>query len=94
MMVLFWELRSLKDRERLYEYLYGFNPAAADRTDELIQERASGLLEQPFMGVTRDDIKGRLLMIPEISIVLSYVVDSDAIRVLRVLHMKQKFPDR
>ncbi|WP_139127253.1 type II toxin-antitoxin system RelE/ParE family toxin, partial [Vibrio parahaemolyticus] len=50
------------------------------------------LLEQPLMGVQRDGIRGRLLIIPEISMIVSYWVEGDIIRVMRVLHQKQKFP--
>ncbi|NAZ71588.1 type II toxin-antitoxin system RelE/ParE family toxin, partial [Vibrio toranzoniae] len=31
-------------------------------------------------------------IIPEISMIVSYWVDGSAIRVMRVLHQKQKFP--
>ncbi|OQT09447.1 plasmid stabilization protein ParE, partial [Vibrio parahaemolyticus] len=37
-------------------------------------------------------IRGRLLIIPEISMIVSYWVEGDIIRIMRVLHQKQKFP--
>ena len=37
-------------------------------------------------------IRDRLLIIPEISMIVSYWVDNAIIRVMRVLHQKQKFP--
>jgi antitoxin component of RelBE/YafQ-DinJ toxin-antitoxin module len=37
-------------------------------------------------------LKGRLLIIPEISMLVSYFVDGSIIRVMRALHQKQKFP--
>ena len=40
----------------------------------------------------REGIGGRLLIIPEVSMIVSYWVDHPAIRVMRVLHQKQKFP--
>ncbi|WP_195837175.1 type II toxin-antitoxin system RelE/ParE family toxin, partial [Vibrio cholerae] len=51
------------------------------------------LLEQPLIGVQRDGIRGRLLIIPEISMIVSYWVDGSKIRIMRVLHQKQKFPN-
>ncbi len=90
--MILWEEESLNDREKIFEFLYDFNPNAADKTDEIIEAKVEYLLEQPLMGVQRDGIQGRLLIIPEISMIVSYWVDGSAIRVMRVLHQKQKFP--
>ncbi|MDN3699610.1 type II toxin-antitoxin system RelE/ParE family toxin, partial [Vibrio cortegadensis] len=79
-------------REKIFEFLYDFNPDAAEKTDEIIEDKVENLLEQPLMGVQRDGIRGRLLIIPEISMIISYWVDGSIIRVMRVLHQKQKFP--
>lgn len=90
--MIWWEEESLNDREKIYEFLYEFNPQAADKTDEMIEAKVDMLLQQPLMGVLRDGIRGRLLIIPEISMVVSYWVDGETIRIMRVLHQKQKFP--
>ncbi|ENM3861967.1 type II toxin-antitoxin system RelE/ParE family toxin, partial [Vibrio cholerae] len=73
--MIFWEEASLNDREKIFEFLYDFNLAAAEKTDELIEAKVENLLEQPLMGVQRDGIRGRLLIIPEISMIISYWVD-------------------
>jgi len=91
-LVIYWEEESLNDREKIFEFLYDFNQAAAEKTDELIEKKVENLLQQPLMGVQRDGIRGRLLIIPEISMIVSYWVDNSMIRVMRVLHQKQKFP--
>lgn len=90
--MILWEEESLNDREKIFEFLYDFNPAAADKTDKVIEEKVENLLQQPLMGVQREGIKGRLLIIPEISMIVSYSVDGSVIRIMRVLHQKQKFP--
>lgn len=90
--MIYWEEDSLDDREKIYEYLFEFNPVAADKTDEIIESKVENLLDHPLMGIQREGIKGRLLIIPEVSMIVSYWVDSSDIRVMRVLHMKQKFP--
>lgn len=90
--MIFWEAKALDDREKIFEYLYRFNPLAAEQTDALIEQRALMLLEHPEMGVVRESIQGRLLIIPEISMTLSYWIDGQHIRIMRVLHHKQKFP--
>ena len=48
--------------------------------------------QQPLMGVEREGIPGRLLIIPEVSMIVSYFIKDDIIHILRVLHQKQKFP--
>lgn len=90
--MILWEEESLNDREKIFEFLYDFNPAVADKTDQVIEDKIENLLQQPLMGVQRDGIKGRLLIIPEISMIISYSVDGSVIRIMRVLHQKQKFP--
>jgi len=90
--LIFWEEESLNDREKIFEFLYVFNPDAAEKTDEIIEAKVENLIEQPLMGVQRDGIRGRLLIIPEVSMIVSYFVDGSTIRILRVLHQKQKFP--
>ncbi|MFV0448841.1 MAG: type II toxin-antitoxin system RelE/ParE family toxin [Vibrio sp.] len=90
--MILWEEESLNDREKIFEFLYDFNPEAANKTDDIIEAKVENLLEQPHMGGQRDGIRGRLLIIPEISMIVSYWVEGDIIRVMRVLHQKQKFP--
>ncbi|NOJ20845.1 type II toxin-antitoxin system RelE/ParE family toxin [Vibrio jasicida] len=90
--MILWEEESLNDREKIFEFLYDFNPEAADKTDEIIEAKVENLLEQPQMGVQRDGIRGRFLIIPEISMIVSYWVEGGIIRIMRVLHQKQKFP--
>lgn len=90
--MILWEEESLNDREKTFEFLYDFNPAVADKTDQVIEDKVENLIQQPLMGVQRDRIKGRLLIIPEISMIISYSVDGSVIRIMRVLHQKQKFP--
>ncbi|HIF9125407.1 TPA: type II toxin-antitoxin system RelE/ParE family toxin [Photobacterium damselae] len=90
--MILWEEESLNDREKIFEFLYNFNPDIAEKTDQLIETKVENLLEQPFMGVQRDGIRGRLLIISDISMIVSYWVEKDIIRIIRVLHQKQKFP--
>ena len=91
--MIYWEEESLNDREKIFEFLYVFNPDAAEKTDEIIEAKVENLIEQPLMGVQRDGIRGRLLIIPEVFMIVSYFVDGSTIRILRVLHQKQKFPN-
>lgn len=71
-------------------FLYDFNPEAAEKTNGIIEAKVKNLLKQPHMEVHRDGIRGRLLIIPEISMIVPYWVEGDIIRIMRVLHQKQK----
>ena len=90
--MIYWEEDALKDRERIFEFLYNFNPIVAEQTDSLIQNKVETLLEQPYIGVKRENIKGRLLILPDVSMLVPYYIDGTNIRVLRELHEKQQFP--
>ena len=90
--MIFWEEESLNDREKIFEFLFDFNPCAAEKTDQIIEAKVENLLEHPLMGVERHIFRGRVLIIPEISMLVSYWVDGDTIRIMRVLHQKQNFP--
>ncbi|MDD9178669.1 MULTISPECIES: type II toxin-antitoxin system RelE/ParE family toxin [Aliivibrio] len=90
--MIFWEEDSLNDREKIFEFLYDFNPNVAERTDNTIEQKVEALLEQPLTGVPRENVRGRLLIIPEISMIVSYMIDGESIKIMRVLHQKQKFP--
>ena len=91
--MIVWEKTSLDDRERIFEYLYEFNPLAADKTDAIIEAKVENLIQQPLMGVKKGGLLGRFLIIPEVSMIVLYFVKENTIYVLRVLHQKQKFPE-
>ena len=90
--MIIWEKSSLDDREAIFEFLYEFNPLAAEQTDTIIEKKIENLNHQPLIGVERDGLPGRLLIIPEVSMIVSYFIKDDIIHILRVLHQKQKFP--
>ena len=90
--MILWEEASLKDREKIFEFLYDFNPDVAEKTDNIIEQKVENLIHNPSMGVQREGIQGRLLIIAEISMIVSYWQDGSNIHVMRVLHQKQKFP--
>jgi len=90
--MIVWEEESINDREKIFEFLFDYNPSAAEKTDQIIEAKVENLLEHPLMGVQRDLFRGRLLIIPEVSMIVSYWIDGETIRIMRVLHQKQKFP--
>lgn len=90
--MIVWEEDSLNDREKIFEFLFDFNPNTAEKTDQMIERKVEHLLENPLMGVQRDIFRGRVLIIPEVSMIVYYWIDGEKIRIMRVLHQKQKFP--
>ena len=92
--MIFWEEESLNDREKIFEFLFDFNPSAAEKTEQIIEAKVENLLEHPLMGVERDIFRGRVLIIPEVSMIASYWVDGETIRIMRILHQKQNFPPK
>jgi toxin ParE1/3/4 len=90
--MILWEEESLNDREKIFEFLFDFNPSVAEKTDQTIEAKVENLLEYPLMGVKIDIFRGRVLIIPEISMIVYYWIDGDTIRIMRVLHQKQNFP--
>ena len=46
--MIYWEEEALNDREKIFEFLYQFNPVAAEKTDEIIEDKVENLLEQPL----------------------------------------------
>lgn len=90
--MIFWEEEALNDREKFFEFLYDFNPLVAERTDEIIESKVENLIDHPLMGVERPGVRGRLLIIPDVAMIVSYFAEGSDIYILRVLHQKQKFP--
>lgn len=90
--MIVWEKSSLNDREAIFEFLYEFSPLVAEKTDAIIEQKIENLNQQPLMGVEREGIPGRLLIVAEVSMIVSYFIKDEIIHILRVLHQKQKFP--
>ena len=41
--MILWEKSSLDDREAIFEFLYEFNPLAAEKTDAIIENKVENL---------------------------------------------------
>lgn len=87
-----WEQESLNDREKIFAYLYQYNPEVAEKTDDLIVKQVTNLLDHPKLGVKREVVRGRRLILPELSLIVAYEASDQGIHILRVLHQKQQFP--
>ena len=90
-MKLFWTREAIQDRENIYDYIEGDNPAAALAMDDVFSSSASRLTEHPEMGRIGRVANTRELIAHQ-NYILVYDVTGDQVRVLRVLHAARKWP--
>ena len=52
--MILWEKSSLDDREAIFEFLYEFNPLAAEQTDAIIEKKVENLKIKLYRSVVND----------------------------------------
>ncbi|SMB50732.1 Translation repressor RelE [Serratia proteamaculans] len=87
-----WDDEAKRDRERIFDFLYPFNPQAAEQADSEIDKAVKRLLDYPELGKIWYG-QARKLLINQASLLVLYVVVGDVIKVLAVAHQREKFPD-
>lgn len=92
-MRLEWSLLALNDREAIFDYVAGENPAAAIRLDDRISERIKMLRQFPEAGRPGRISGTRELVISGTPYIAAYAIVSDAVRILRLLHGARLWPD-
>ena len=92
-MRLRWSATSREDREQIYSYIRADSPAAARLVDERIVTHARRLLQFPASGRVGRVAGTRELPIPGTSHILVYRVFPGFIRVLRLIHTAQQWPE-
>lgn len=93
-MRLVWALASLEDREGIFSHLEADSPRAAVHVDEQIVLATRRLLDFPESGRPGRVAGTRELVIPRTPFIAVYAVSADKIRILRVLHGAQVWPDQ
>ncbi len=93
-MTLQWSACALGDREAIFDYLEAENPYAAVAVDERIRAHVEILRQFPESG-RLGRVKGtRELVIVGTPYVVAYTVpEGGRVRILRVLHAAQQWPD-
>ncbi len=94
--VVQWGKQAQADREAIYAYLYreaGMDVATS--VDEKFSAMATLLEETPLAGVRagRKDNQRKLIM-PRLPFIMVYAVDTNIVRILRVLHTSRKITGR
>ena len=93
-MKLLWSAFALSDRDRIFAYIEAENPDAAIAVDERIAAAVRRLKEFPESGKLGRVPGTRELVIPGTPYVAAYVTTTSRVRILRVLHGAQQWPDQ
>ncbi|CAN7376781.1 type II toxin-antitoxin system mRNA interferase toxin, RelE/StbE family [Rhizobium leguminosarum] len=92
-MRLVWARYALSDRENIFTYIETDNPRAAVHVDQKIVVAVRRLVEFPESGRPGRIAGTRELVIPSTPYIAAYAVHEDRVRILRVLHGAQIWPD-
>lgn len=90
-MELFWTPEAMQDRDKIYNYIEADNPAAALALDELFLEKATRLVDHPSLGRPGRE-KGTRELVAHQNYILVFHVVGQTVRVVRVLHARQRWP--
>ena len=88
-----WSRLALADREAIFDHIEAENCRAAVVVDERIRTRIEGLREFPESGRPGRVEGTRELVITGTPYIAAYIVAADYIRVLRILHGAQLWPE-
>ncbi|HZL53031.1 MAG TPA: type II toxin-antitoxin system RelE/ParE family toxin [Terracidiphilus sp.] len=92
-MLLQWSAFALADREAIFDYIEADSPRAAIAVDERIRTCVEGLVRFPEMGHPGRIDGTRELVISNTPYIAAYRIADNSVRILRVLHGAQQWPD-
>ncbi|MBD9445155.1 type II toxin-antitoxin system mRNA interferase toxin, RelE/StbE family [Rhizobium sp. 42MFCr.1] len=92
-MKLTWSAFALSDRDAIFTYIETDNPSAAVLIDERIVAVTRRLIDFPASGRIGRIPGTRELVINGTPYVAAYTVSETTVRILRVLHGMQEWPD-
>lgn len=92
-MKLVWSAFALLDREQIYDYIESESPRSAALLDGRISESVKLLTDFPESGRVGRVSGTREHLIARTPYIAAYTVSSDVIRILRLLHGAQRWPD-
>jgi len=90
---LVWAQHALADRDAIFKHIEAENPRAAVNVDDQIVAAVRRLLDFPESGRPGRIAGTRELVIPRTPYIAAYLVTADRVRILRVLHGAQVWPD-
>ena len=92
-MRIVWSLFAIEDREAIFTYIESDSPRTASRIDDLIESQVELLATTPEIGRPGRVTGTRELVIQRTPYIAAYQVEGKVVRVLRVLHGAQLWPD-
>ena len=92
-MRLEWSPLAIEDRFAIFEFPEAESPSASVRTDEAIRIQTRRLIAFPQSGRPGRIMGTRELVVRGLPYVVAYQVKADAVRILRVLHGSQEWPN-
>lgn len=84
----------MADRDEIFDYIAVDNPLAALTVDERIEAATLRLIDHPQSGRPGRVAGTRELVVQRAPYILAYRIEGDTVRVLRVLHGAQLWPDQ
>ncbi|OGR00349.1 MAG: addiction module toxin RelE [Deltaproteobacteria bacterium RIFOXYD12_FULL_55_16] len=92
-MKLEWSRLAIEDRDKIFDFIEQDDPRAAVSVDERIKEQTEMLIRFPECGRTGRVEGTRELVISRTPYIVAYRVLDETIRILRLLHGAQLWPD-
>lgn len=89
-----WTAAALRDLAALHEYIASNNPQAAARQVALLRGAITRLADFPEMGRIGRRPDTRELVVARTPYIVAYRARSGAIELLRIIHGRQRWPDR
>lgn len=92
-MRLEWSAFAIEDRDGIFDYIEEDSPRAAVVVDDRIRVQVGQLLQFPETGRPGRIEGTRELVISQTPYIAAYRITGDTVRILRVLHCAQLWPD-
>lgn len=92
-MRLEWSAFAIEDRDAIFDYIEEDSPRAAVVVDDRIRTQVRQLLQFPETGRPGRIEGTRELVISRTPYIAAYRITGDTVRILRVLHGAQLWPD-
>ena len=83
----------MNDREAIFDYIEADSPRAAAMVDDRIEAQVELLAKTPEMGRPGRVEGTRELVVPRTPYIVAYQILGKTLRILRVLHGAQQWPD-
>jgi toxin ParE1/3/4 len=88
-----WSVFALADRNAIFDYIEADSPRAAASVDDRIRACVDNLKRFPEMGRPGRIEGTRELVISRTPYIAAYRIAGDTVRILRLLHGAQQWPD-